>query len=69
MTEAEPWPYVWVWKARLPERRGQRFRVLARGALNACLVEFQDGARFITSRNALRRWRPGRSRSPGGSAA
>lgn len=49
------WPYVWVWKARLPERRGQRLRVLARGALNSCLIQFEDGFRAVTSRNALRR--------------
>jgi hypothetical protein len=30
-------------------------RVVARGSLNSCLVEFEDGARFITSRHALRR--------------
>jgi hypothetical protein len=49
------WPYRWHWRARLPERRGQLFRVLARGSLNSCLIEFQDGTRIITSRNALRR--------------
>lgn len=47
--------YVWTWKTRLPERRGQFFRVTARGALNSCMVEFEDGERFVTSRNALRR--------------
>ena len=47
--------YRWHWRARLPERRGQLFRVLARGRLNSCLIEFEDGWCVITSRNALRR--------------
>ena len=49
--------YRWHWRARLPERHGQTFVVLARGTLNACLIEFGDGVRFVTSRNALRRVR------------
>jgi hypothetical protein len=48
-------PFRWHWRARLPERHGQRLRVVACGRLNSCLIEFQDGARFITSRNALRK--------------
>lgn len=48
-------PYVWAWLARLPERKGQRCRVLVRGGKNSALVEFEDGAKFVTSRNALRR--------------
>lgn len=54
MTDA-PFPYVWRWRARLPERYGQRCRVIARGTLNSCLLEFPDGFRVITSRNALRK--------------
>jgi hypothetical protein len=49
------YPFRWHWRARLPERHGQCLRVVARGRLNSCMVEFQDGARFITSRNALRK--------------
>jgi hypothetical protein len=53
-----PQLYRWHWRARLPERRGQLLRVLVRGTLNSCLVEFvEDGARYVTSRNALRRVR------------
>ncbi len=48
-------PYRWHWRARLPARHGSLFRVLCRGALNSCLVEFANGARYVTSRNALRR--------------
>jgi hypothetical protein len=48
--------YRWFWRARLPARRGQLFRVLARGKLNSCLIEFiDDGWRCVTSRNALRK--------------
>jgi hypothetical protein len=49
------YPYVWTWKTRLPDRRGQHLKVIVRGALNSCLVEFADGQRFVTSRNALRK--------------
>lgn len=32
------------------------FRVIARGKLNSCLIEFlEDGWRVVTSRNALRK--------------
>lgn len=48
--------YRWRVKTRLPERRGQLFRVLARGARNTCEVEFLlDGHRYYTSRNYLRK--------------
>ena len=48
--------YRWHWKVRLPERRGQLFRVLARGKLNSAMIRFEaDGFVVITSRNALRR--------------
>lgn len=46
--------HVWRWKARRPDRTGQWCRVLARGKLNSCLVEFMDGERVITSRYAVR---------------
>jgi hypothetical protein len=36
-------------------RKGQPCRVLVRGKMNACAIEFADGFRAITSRNALRR--------------
>jgi len=50
-----PFPYIWRWRARLPERYGQRCRVIARGTLNSCLLKFPDGYRVVTSRNALRK--------------
>jgi hypothetical protein len=45
--------YIWRVKTRLPERYGTRCKVLARGRLNSCLVEFKDGFRVVTSRNYL----------------
>lgn len=52
------YPYVWVVRTRLPERRGQRLRVLLRGKMNSALVEFEGGARYVTSRNYLRKAKP-----------
>jgi len=51
---------VWRWRARLGERCGQRCRVVARGAKNSVLVEFEaDGYRVVTSRYAVRRVKEG----------
>jgi hypothetical protein len=36
-------------------RKGQACAVLARGKMNSCLVQFEDGYTAVTSRNALRR--------------
>lgn len=48
-------PYRWRVHTRLPHRFGQRLRVLIRGGMNSCLVEFQDGFRAVTSRNYMRK--------------
>jgi hypothetical protein len=60
-------PYVWFWHEKrdwsgstLPrvfdrDRKGERCRVIARGAMNSALLEFEDGYRTVTSRNGLRR--------------
>ena len=48
------YPMVWHWKKRLPERKGQRCRILARGTLNSVLVEFEDGWKVIASKWAVR---------------
>jgi len=48
--------YVWRVKTRLPERYLTPCQVLARGKLNTCLVEFEDGYRVTTSRNYLMKW-------------
>jgi len=47
--------YIWFWKSRLSERKGQSCRVLARGNMNSILVEFEDGYKVITSRFAVRK--------------
>ncbi len=51
--------YYWRVRAKLPGRFGQSCRVLARGKMNSCLVEFADGTRVITSRNYVRKRRAG----------
>jgi len=45
--------YLWRVRTRLPERYMTPCQVLARGKMNTCLVEFEDGYRAITSRNYL----------------
>lgn len=48
-------PYVWRVRTRLPERFGQRCRVIARGRMNTAHVVFPDGFEVFTSRNYLRK--------------
>jgi hypothetical protein len=45
--------YIWRVKTRLTERYMTPCKVLARGKMNTCLVEFEDGYRVTTSRNYL----------------
>jgi hypothetical protein len=47
--------YTWRVRSRLPYRFGTRCRVLVRGGMNSCLVEFEDGYRVVTSRNYVRK--------------
>jgi hypothetical protein len=56
--------YIYSWGPRfcvpgLPvlDRKGQRCALLARGAMNSALVEFEDGYLAVISRNALRKGR------------
>lgn len=49
------YPHVWYWRKRLGDWKGQRCRVVTRGAMNSILVEFPDGHRVVTSRYAVRR--------------
>lgn len=54
------YPLVWFWRSRLPERKGQRCRVVVRGRrMNSVLVEFPDGFMVVTSRYAVRRAQSG----------
>ena len=51
--------YAWGPRGNMPgamSRKGQTCKVLARGAMNSALVEFEpDGYLAVVSRNALRR--------------
>jgi hypothetical protein len=47
--------YYWRVKTRLPDRKGMICKVLVRGKMNNCLVEFEDGYRVVTSRNFVRK--------------
>ncbi len=48
--------YVWRVKTRFPDRKGSLCRVLVRGKLNNCLVQFlSDGYKTVTSRNYIRK--------------
>lgn len=47
--------HIWRVKTRLPERKGSRCRVLVYGRLNTCLVEFEDGERYVTCRYYVRK--------------
>jgi hypothetical protein len=55
------YPYVYRWRLRAlwggrdSPFYGRRCQVLARGSMNARLVEFEDGTRCVVSGNALRR--------------
>lgn len=48
-------PHYWRVRTRLPDRFGQRCRVLARGAMNTAHVQFEDGFEVFTSRNYFRK--------------
>jgi hypothetical protein len=53
------YPYYWRVHTRLPERFGQRCRVLVRGKMNSALVEFEsDQYKVVTSRNYIRKVKP-----------
>lgn len=52
---SDHWPYVWYWVSKLPERKRQPWRVIARGAMNNRLIEFEDGFKVVSSGNALRK--------------
>lgn len=53
--EVKEFDQVWWWRCRLPERKGDRCRVLVQGKKNSVLVEFEDGYRVVTSRYAVRK--------------
>jgi len=55
MADEDKYDRVWQWKTRLPERKGQRCRILVYGKKNTVLVEFDDGYRVATCRYAVRK--------------
>jgi len=60
--EMKGFVYVWHW-AKWPREswskkgkyKGKFCRVLCRGGKNSALIEFEDGKKFIVSRNGLRK--------------
>lgn len=53
---SKKYDHVWHWKEKLPERKGQRCRVVLRSVrMNSVLVEFEDGQQIVTSRYAVRK--------------
>ena len=60
--------YLWTWekwprdsweKKNNISRKGQKCRLVCCGSKNI-LIEFEDGARFVTSRRGLRKLQEGR---------
>jgi hypothetical protein len=49
--------YIWRAKMRLPERFLTPRKVIARGKLNTCLIESEDGYRVTTSLNDVIKWK------------
>ena len=54
------YPYFYAWKNN--EKRETLYkracRVVVRGRMNSCLIEFENGQREIVSRNAIKRLTP-----------
>lgn len=52
-----PYPYFYAWgnNEKRATLKGRRMQVIARGAMNSALVEFENGQREIISRNAIRK--------------
>jgi hypothetical protein len=46
---------VYRWRRYCPELYGKRCRIVARGAMNSALVEFENGVRRVVSRWAIRK--------------
>jgi hypothetical protein len=45
----------WIGRRYLPERWGERCRIVIKGRGRAALVEFEDGSRYRTEVSLLRR--------------
>jgi hypothetical protein len=57
MVGSGPFTHVYHWGNNAVRKfwQGKRCRVLVRGSLNSCLVEFEDGGQLNTSIRALRK--------------
>lgn len=53
--------YGHYWRVRkwLPERFGQRCRIICTGKMNSIMVEFEDGFRAVTIRYFVRKIKEG----------
>ena len=47
--------YNWGNNGKRATMKGRKCKVLYRGRMNSCLIEFENGDRECVSRNALRR--------------
>lgn len=56
--------YAWGNNETRAERKGQACRIVAEGAKNTVLIEFEDGKKMTTSRRAVRPGRPKNDESP-----
>lgn len=61
MTDSKPqreldFPYTFGWgnNSRRADLKGHACRVLTKGRMRSCLIEFENGERIITSQRALR---------------
>jgi hypothetical protein len=55
--DLKQWPYVWIGRSYLPERRKQKLKIIAGKGKTHNLVEvqFEDGTKAITSDSFYRR--------------
>ena len=53
--DGQPLATLYVFRWNRCGRKGQVCKVTARGKMNSCWVEFEDGFVMVTSRNALRK--------------
>lgn len=51
------WKLAVLWGPKGSPLYKMRCRLIASGRLNSQLVEFEDGTRFVVSRNALAPWK------------
>ena len=56
MAKYQGW-YIYMWgnNSVRAKFKGRRCRLIAVGRMNSCLLEFENGERLLTSRNAIRK--------------